>query len=122
MLDILRSVSYNLFVVLANHQKAYIMTQITTQDILAQLRYLSREDLERVNRSVIEELRINDQRFKAQLIVGQKVSFKGKYGEIIEGTVTGKALKNVKVRQTSSGRHTFAGANWTCSPSVLKAI
>lgn len=46
---------------------------------------------------------------------GQRVSFKGRYGETIEGIV-------MKVNRTTCSVRTDTGARWKCAASILQPV
>lgn len=97
-------------------------SDMTLQQLLAQLAVLSTEELRGANRFICEEFRRRQSQkaaiAKAAFSVGQEVSFIGK-GVAYLGTITKINRKTIEVKVPHSR---LGFVNWKVSPQLLKTV
>ena len=91
------------------------MNKATLSETLAFIRAASSEELRTIAGHFKDRQNALAYEAKNYLCPGDKVTFKGKYGEVIRGTVLRNLSKNIEVRAED-------GRNWRVSPTLLKPV
>lgn len=91
----------------------------TLKEVIEFVRCCSKEDRREVSETLRYLFEDENAQIKAELRVGDRVSFTPKkrgWPQVVVGTVVAKRVKRVEVRLDEGGRH------WVVTPSLLKKL
>ena len=83
--------------------------------VMALVSSMGLEDIKMVNESMSMQRTLLGNQIKRSLVIGDTVSFTGRGGRLVEGTVTKVKIKNVTVDTGTTGR-------WNVPASMLTKV